>query len=161
MSEADLGSIALYLKTLSPVRAAEPALKPDDTAALRLRAGTDTGNGALTYIDNCAACHRTSGAGYGGTFPRLGLNTVVNSDDPSSLITLVLKGGQMPWTKAAPTHYGMPGFADRLTDRDIADVLTFVRSSWGNRAPAVTADQVKTLRHTTGARPQPARPENG
>ncbi|SAL29184.1 cytochrome c, class I [Caballeronia arvi] len=161
MSDADLGSIALYLKTLSPVRAAEPALKPDDAAALRLRDGADTSNGALTYIDNCAACHRTSGAGYGGTFPRLALNTVVNSDDPSSLITLVLKGGQMPWTKAAPTHYGMPGFADRLTDRDVADVLTFVRSSWGNRAPAVTVDQVKTLRHTTGARRQPARPENG
>nr|WP_321797822.1 cytochrome c [Caballeronia sp. J97] len=161
MSDTDLMAIARYLKTLSPVRPPEPALKADDAATLALRTGTVSGNGALTYVDNCAACHRTSGAGYGGTFPRLGLNPVVNSDDPSSLITLVLKGGEVPWTKAAPTHYGMPGFAQRLTDRDIADVLTFVRSSWGNRAPAVTADQVRKLRKSVRANPQPERPENG
>ncbi|SAK78128.1 c-type cytochrome [Caballeronia ptereochthonis] len=161
MSDADLTSIARYLKTLSPIRGPEGALRPDETVALELRAGTGAGNGALTYVDNCAACHRTSGAGYGGTFPKLGLNSVVNSDDPGSLITLVLKGGEMPWTKAAPTHYGMPGFADRLTDRDIADVLTFVRSSWGNRAPAVTAERVAKLRKALGAAPPPNRPENG
>ena len=161
MSDADLGSIARYLKTLAPVRAPENALTPNDDATLKLRAGTDTSNGALTYVDNCAACHRTNGSGYGGTFPKLGLNPVVNSDNPSALITLVLKGGQMPWTQAAPTHYGMPGFAGRLTDRDIADVLTFVRSSWGNRAPEVTADQVGKLRSGVRAKPQPSRPENG
>ncbi|MFM0323223.1 cytochrome c [Caballeronia glebae] len=161
MDDADLTAIASYLKTLTPVHKAQAPLTADDTATLKLRAGTATSNGELTYLDNCAACHRTSGAGYGGTFPMLGLNPVVNSDNPSSLITLVLKGGQMPWTKAAPTHYGMPGFADRLTDRDIADVLTFVRSSWGNRAPAVTDAQVKTLRKTAGAKAPPNRPENG
>jgi alcohol dehydrogenase (quinone), cytochrome c subunit len=123
-------------------------------------AGTDRGNVALTFVDNCAACHRTSGSGYKETFPTLGLSTVVNSDDPSSLIHIVLQGGEMPWTKAGPTHYAMPAFAERLTDRDIADVLSFVRSSWGNHAPAVTADQVAKLRRASGAPAQPLRAEN-
>ncbi|MFD1559176.1 c-type cytochrome [Paraburkholderia silviterrae] len=160
MSDADLEAIAAYLKTLSPADPDESALAADATATEKLRAGTDRSNGALTFVDNCAACHRTSGSGYESTFPTLALSSVVNSDDPTSLIHIVLKGGQMPWTKAAPTHYGMPGFATRLTDRDIADVLTFVRSSWGNRAPAVSADEVAKVRKAVRAAPQPVRPEN-
>ncbi|MCG5074502.1 cytochrome c [Paraburkholderia sp. RG36] len=161
MSDADLEAIAAYLKTLSPANPAQSPLAADATATQQLRAGTDRSNGALTFVDNCAACHRTSGSGYESTFPTLALSSVVNSDDPTSLIHIVLKGGQMPWTKAAPTHYGMPGFAARLTDRDIADVLTFVRSSWGNRAPAVSASDVAKVRKAVRAAPQPARPENG
>lgn len=66
----------------------------------------------------------------------------------------------MPWTKAGPAHYAMPGFAQRLTDRDVADVLTFVRSSWGNRASAVTAAQVAKVRKTSDASALPVRAEN-
>ncbi len=160
MSDADLGAIAAYLKTLSPVDPNGDALRPDPSAAAALRAGTDRSNGALTFVDNCAACHRTTGAGYDATFPRLARSSVVNSDNPASLIRIVLKGGQMPWTNAAPTHYAMPGFAQRLTDRDIADVLNFVRSSWGNHAPAVSAADVAKARKAAQAGPQPSRAEN-
>jgi mono/diheme cytochrome c family protein len=160
MSDADLLAIATYLKTLSPIDPDAAPLKADDSAAAKLRVGTDRSNGALTFVDNCAACHRTSGSGYDSTFPKLALSSTVNSDDPTSLIHIVLRGGEMPWTKAAPTHYGMPGFADRLTDRDIADVLTFVRSSWGNHAPSVSAKQVAKVRKMAGAAAQPERPEN-
>ncbi|MBB3257894.1 mono/diheme cytochrome c family protein [Paraburkholderia bannensis] len=160
MSDADLAAIAAYLKTLKPAHEGGAALVPDASAALKLRAGTARDNGALTYVDNCAACHRTSGSGYAQTFPALALSSVVNGADPTSLVHLVLQGGQMPSTKAAPTHYGMPGFASRLTDRDIADVLTFVRSSWGNRAAAVSADQVARIRRAVGAAPAPSRAEN-
>jgi len=160
VADVDLAAIAAYLKSLSPGNPKAVTLKADDSAAEKLRAGTDRGNGALTFVDNCAACHRTSGSGYESTFPRLALSSTVNSDDPASLIHIVLVGGEMPWTKTGPTHYGMPGFARRLTDRDIADVLTFVRSSWGNQAPSVSADQVAKLRKAVGAAPQPKRPEN-
>jgi alcohol dehydrogenase (quinone), cytochrome c subunit len=160
MSEEDLTAIARYLKSLGAAQGAGAHRVYDDAAALRLRAGSDKSNGALTFVDNCAACHRTTGNGYDSTFPRLALSTTVNTPDASSLITLVLKGGQMPWTHAVPTHYGMPGFADRLTDRDIADVLTFVRSSWGNHAPAVKPDQVAEIRKALGADAGPGRPEN-
>ncbi|MDR5880706.1 cytochrome c [Caballeronia sp. LZ032] len=160
MSDADLGAIAAYLKTLAPVDASSQPLTANADAAHALRAGTDRGNGAMTFVDNCAACHRTSGSGYDATFPTLALSTVVNSDDPASLIHIVLQGGAMPWTKAAPTHYAMPGFAERLTDRDIADVLTFVRTSWGNHAPAVSVEQVAKERKAIHASAQPTRAEN-
>jgi alcohol dehydrogenase (quinone), cytochrome c subunit len=160
MSDADLNAIAAYLKTLAPQDASQTALAANADAANALRAGTDRSNGAMTFVDNCAACHRTSGSGYVSTFPTLALSSAVNTDDPTSLIYIVLQGGEMPWTKAGPTHYAMPGFAERLTDRDVADVLTFVRSSWGNHAPAVTADQVAKVRKSTGAGAPPARAEN-
>lgn len=160
MSDQDLHAMAKYLKTLAPVDPSQKAVAYDDTAAKALRVGTDHSNGALTFVDNCAACHRTTGNGYASTFPKLADSTTINTEDPTALIHLVLSGGEMPSTKGAPTHYGMPGFADRLTDRDVADVLTFVRSNWGNHASAVTASQVAKVRGAIDAAPQPQRPEN-
>ena len=160
VNDADLTAIAAYLKTLAPVNPSAAVLTANASATDKLRAGTDRSNGALTFVDNCAACHRTSGSGYESTFPRIALSSTVNSNDPTSLIHIVLVGGEMPWTKTGPTHYGMPGFAKRLTDRDIADVLTFVRTSWGNQAPPVSADQVAKVRKSVGAASQPKRPEN-
>jgi mono/diheme cytochrome c family protein len=157
MNDDDLAAVAKYLKTLKPVDPNAKALAYDETAAKALRAGSDKSNGALTFIDNCAACHRSTGKGYTQTFPTLALSSTVNSADPTSLIHIVLRGAQMPSTKSAPTHYAMPGFDDRLTDQDVADVLTFVRTSWGNKAPAVTAAQVAKVRKDVGAAPQPRR----
>lgn len=157
MNDDDLTAIAKYLTTLKPVDPNAKALAYDDTVARALRTGTDKSNGALTFLDNCAACHRSTGKGYTQTFPTLALSSTVNSADPTSLIHIVLRGGQMPWTKSAPTQYAMPGFDDRLTDQDVADVLTFVRSSWGNKAPAVTAAQVAKVRKDVGAAAQPQR----
>lgn len=157
MSDDDLAAIAKYLKTLKPVDPNAKALAYDDTAAKALRVGSDKSNGALTFLDNCAACHRSTGKGYTQTFPTLALSSTVNSVDPTSLIHIVLRGAEMPSTKSAPTHYAMPGFDDRLTDQDVADVLTFVRSSWGNKAPAVTVAQVAKVRKDVAAAPQPQR----
>lgn len=102
--------------------------------------------GAQLYVDNCATCHRTSGHGYDQAFPALALNPVVNSSSPDSLIHIVLAGSTMPGTKAAPTEFSMPSFASRLTDDEVAQLLSFVRSSWGNSAPAVTKEQVRKIR---------------
>ncbi|MBN4665500.1 cytochrome c [Pandoraea nosoerga] len=157
MNDDDLAAVAKYLKTLRPVDPNARALAYDETAARALRAGSDRSNGALTFIDNCAACHRSTGKGYTQTFPTLALSSTVNSADPTSLIHIVLRGAQMPSTRSAPTYYAMPGFDDRLTDQDVADVLTFVRTSWGNKAPAVTAAQVAKVRKEVGAAPQPQR----
>lgn len=156
-SDEDLTAIAKYLKTLKPVDPNAKALAYDDTAYKALISGSDRSNGALTFVDNCMACHRSTGKGYEQTFPVLAQNSAVNSADPTSLISIVLRGGEMPWTKAGPTHYGMPAFDDRLTNQDIADVLTFVRTSWGNKASAVTADQVAKIRKDSGAVAEPKR----
>ena len=98
------------------------------------------------YIDNCAACHRTDGHGYTKVFPALAGNPVLQSEDPTSLIHIVLKGGTLPATHTAPSTFTMPGFAWRLSDQEVADVVSFIRSSWGNGGSSVKASEVANLR---------------
>ena len=98
------------------------------------------------YIDNCAACHRTDGHGYTKVFPALAGNPVLQSEDPTSLIHIVLKGGTLPATHMAPSTFTMPGFAWRLSDQEVADVVSFIRGSWGNGGSPVKASEVANLR---------------
>jgi mono/diheme cytochrome c family protein len=158
MTDADLDAIAAYLKTLSPADKGEASkLAYSDATGQALRKGSDKSDGAITFLNNCNACHRSTGKGYTETFPQLAQSSTVLSPDPTSLIHIVLKGAQMPGTRSAPTEYAMPGFDYRLTDTEVADVVTFVRNSWGNKAGAVTADQVAKIRKDVGAAPAPVR----
>ena len=56
----------------------------------------------------------------------------------------------MPGTAGAPSRMAMPGCDWRLSDANVADVLSFVRSNWGNRAEAVLPAEVATVRNTLG-----------
>ncbi|EBY2753078.1 cytochrome c [Salmonella enterica subsp. enterica serovar Kottbus] len=147
LSSDDLEAVAVYLKSLKSSDPQAVAPKADTTTSLALLKGDMSKPGAQEYMDNCSACHRIDGQGYAKTFPALAHNAAVLSDDPSSLISVVLRGGQMAVTQEAPTGLTMPDFAWRLDDKQVADLLTFVRSSWGNNAPAVTVNEVKTLRN--------------
>jgi mono/diheme cytochrome c family protein len=102
--------------------------------------------GAAIFSDRCQGCHITSGAGIPRLFPRLANAPLVNADDPTSLIRVVLAGSRPGATDAVSTSPGMPSFAWNLSDADVANVLTYVRNSWGNSAPAVTQNDVSTLR---------------
>jgi mono/diheme cytochrome c family protein len=146
MNDDDLHAMARFLKTLKPARPAEAKLAYNAQSHEDMRTGKNVSSAAISYLNNCAACHRSSGKGYDQTFPQLALSPTVNADDPGSLISLVLQGGTMPGTSAAPTEFAMPAFADRLSDKDVAEVLTFVRRSWGNSAPEVTASMVAKVR---------------
>ena len=146
LADDDLHAIASYLKSLKPVNTGQTPLVYNEATHQALRSGKDQSPGAMAFLNNCAACHRSSGHGYDQTFPTLALSPTVNATDPSSLISIVLQGGAMPYTTTAPTQFAMPSFADRMSDSDVADALTFVRSSWGNQAPAVTADMVAKVR---------------
>lgn len=146
MTDADLTAIARYLKSLP---ASDPADRPhqyDEKAAKALWNGDDSLRGASVYIDNCAACHRTDGHGYTRVFPALAGNPVLQTDDPTSLIHIVLKGGTLPATHTAPSTFTMPGFAWRLSDQEVADVVSFIRGSWGNKGTPVSAKDVANLR---------------
>ncbi len=148
LSEGDLKAIAVYLKSLKSSDPQAQAPKANTATVDALIKGDISKPGAREYVDNCAACHRLDGQGYARTFPALAHNSAVLSDDPSSLISIVLKGGQAPITRDAVTGLTMPDFAWRLSDKQVADLLTFVRSGWGNNAGPVTADQVKEIRET-------------
>ncbi|MBG7621603.1 cytochrome c [Herbaspirillum sp. AP02] len=146
MTDEDLSAMAKYLKSLKPVKDGIPALAYDDKTHQALRKGSDQSPGAMAFLNNCAACHRSSGKGYDETFPTLALSPTVNAENPASLIRIVLEGAEMPWTHKAPTQFAMPGFASRLSDQEVADVVTFIRSSWGNQASSVSASDVAKVR---------------
>lgn len=145
MSDADLHAIAHFLKTLAPTNPDQKFVY-DATATNALRSGDISRPGAREYIDNCAACHLTSGKGYIDTFPALAGNPVVNAPDPASLLHIVLNGSSIPSTDTEPTSFTMPAFGGRLSDQEVANVINFIRSSWGNHAPAINAEQVTKFR---------------
>lgn len=146
MSDDDLTAIARYLKTLP---ANDPNDQPqtyDEQVAQALWKGDDSKAGAKVYIDNCSACHRSDGHGYTRVFPALAGNPVLQSEDATSLIHIVLNGGTLAATHTAPSTFTMPAYAWRLSDQQVADVVNFIRSSWGNQAAAVKASDVASVR---------------
>jgi mono/diheme cytochrome c family protein len=81
--------------------------------------------------------------------PPLAGNPAVLDANPSSLINLVLNGAEPLVVKGIPDAYRMPQYRVQLNDEEIAQVLSFVRSAWGNDATPVTTEQVKRLRPVT------------
>ncbi|AZD63983.1 Cytochrome c, mono-and diheme variants [Pseudomonas chlororaphis] len=146
MSADDLTAIARYLKSLPAVDANDQPHQYDKAVAEALWKGDDSKPGASVYVDNCAACHRTDGHGYTRVFPALAGNPVLQSADATSLIHIVLKGGTLPATHTAPSTFTMPAFAWRLSDQEVADVVNFIRTSWGNQGSEVNAADVAGLR---------------
>jgi mono/diheme cytochrome c family protein len=147
MTSEDALATAKYLKTLGlPNAAPESRFVYDATEHHALKSGDASKPGAMLYLDNCAACHRPDGMGYERVFPRLSGNPIVQAANPLSVVSIVLEGSRTPRTGAAPAQFTMPGFAWRLSDQDVADVVNFVRTSWGNQAAATTVDAVSRTR---------------
>jgi mono/diheme cytochrome c family protein len=146
MSEQDVAAIAVYLKSLSPAPGERARFAASDTTIRTVMSGAQRSPGGRIYIDSCAACHRLAGGGENLAFPALAGNPTVLNSDPSSLIAVILNGARAPATDAAPTGLAMPGFAWRYDDIDIAALATFLRGSWGNDAPPVSAAQVSRRR---------------
>jgi thiosulfate dehydrogenase len=145
MTDDDLKAMAVYTKSLPRGTANPAAPQPATTAAAIEPASLFTSKGGLGYAQFCASCHQTDGRGFTSAFPPLNENPAVLSTDPDSLIHIVLTGWQSAQTAAYPRVYTMPSF-DELSNQELADILTFVRSSWGGRTDAITASQVGKLR---------------
>ncbi|MDB6157134.1 MAG: putative cytochrome c precursor [Gammaproteobacteria bacterium] len=147
MTSEDALATAKYLKTLGfPGATPQPSFVYDATEHRALKNGDASKPGAMLYLNNCAACHRPDGMGYERVFPRLSGNPIVQARNPLSVVSIVLEGSRTPRTGASPAQFTMPGFAWRLSDQDVADVVNFVRTSWGNHASAATADAVRRTR---------------
>ena len=149
LSAEDLAAIAAYLKHIGTGRArppedAEPPGKA--TTALLTAAKPGLPLGARLYLDNCTGCHAVTGKGAPGVFPELDGNSLVNAQRSRGLVEIILHGATMPSTAKRPAALHMPGFADRLSDRDVAELATFVRSAWSNAAGPVSAGDVATIR---------------
>lgn len=142
MTNADRAAIASFLKTLS----AELGEQADAAIAVKPSTAGVVRAGEQIYRDNCAACHQVAGTGLLSSFPALAGNPIVNTVDATSLIHIVLAGDAEVHTHGGPPPLVMPSFGADLSDSDIANLLTYVRSSWGNHGFAVSSAQVKALR---------------
>ncbi len=111
--------------------------------------------GAKVYNQYCVACHMGDGNGNAASgFPPLAKSEWVLEKDPSRIIRVVLNGLGGPITVLGK-EYGqaqMLPWRDALNDDDIAAVSTYIRSTWGNKAPAVDAALVKQIRGETADR---------
>jgi alcohol dehydrogenase (quinone), cytochrome c subunit len=147
LSAEDSAATARYLKTLQdPPANGRARFAYDERTDRELASGDAKKRGALLYLDNCAACHRPDGRGYEGVFPSLAGNPVVEAGNPLSLVSIVLLGSTTSRTSTTPAQFAMPAFAWRLTDQDAADIISFIRSSWGNDAKPIEAPKVAALR---------------
>ncbi len=140
--------------------------KPADTSADAVPADTPPGaepapttvagnaNGAAIYGANCVACHQADGKGLPGAFPPLaGSEWVTGGVDRP--IAIVLHGLQGPITVSGTEYNNIMmagGTSGAMDDQQIADVLTYVRASWGNSASPVTVDDVARVRATYASR---------
>jgi mono/diheme cytochrome c family protein len=140
MSDADRHAIAVYLKS-QPATLTVAVSAPDAGAMKR---------GAAIYSDACASCHLENGVGQSRLFPPLRGDAMLQQRDAAGLEHLILAGGRIGTSPSRPSPLTMPSFAWKLTDREIADVSTYIRNSWGNQAPAVSAPKVRAMRRKLG-----------
>lgn len=143
LNGADLQAMGVYLQSLgadtakaapppTPRTSPSPTAKPERSAQL--------------YEKHCADCHGLQGAGVAGAYPPLANNRAVNLANSANLIQTVLYGGFAPATQGNPRPFGMPPFVLHISDQDSADLLTFIRSAWGNQGAPVTVQEVTRVR---------------
>jgi nitrite reductase (NO-forming) len=115
-----------------------------DSAARALTLAERMERGRRVYGRTCIACHQANGQGIPGTFPPLAGSDFLN-DNPRRAIGIVLNGLTGPVVVKGRTYNAvMPAL--RLGDDDIADVLTYVLSQWGNSSAVVTREEVRHAR---------------
>jgi mono/diheme cytochrome c family protein len=134
MTDADLTAIATYLKELPG--------QPNSRSSSISASDPKMVAGGEIYADVCSACHGMDGKGVPFLFPSLAQSPNVRSEDPTSLIRVLIEGARSVATAADPTGPGMPSFAWKLSDDQAAAVLTYVRNAWGASASAIDASQV-------------------
>ncbi|MBO9353351.1 c-type cytochrome [Bordetella petrii] len=142
LADADALAMGTYLKSLPATPAAGAGQPAAPSPALLDR-------GARLYRQYCALCHQDQGQGSGIAWPALAGNPTVTAPSPVNAIRMVLDGGFAPATAANPRPHGMPPFGQVLADADVAALVSYIRSSWGNQAGAVSPFEIKRVRDTS------------
>lgn len=118
LTDVDLLAMATYLKSLPANSSLYNGSKKIDDHRL---------DGARLYIDHCSGCHQSNGRGIQNVIPPLASNPVVIAPNPANTLKVVLEG------IIAQNHYiAMPSFASTLSNEEIAQIVNYVRTSWGN-----------------------------
>ena len=141
--DTELQAMATYLKSLpvadSTTENSESNVKYDIPHSI-LEVGKDL------YRRNCADCHGSRGEGREPAAPPLAGNRAITMSSAVNPIRMVLFGGYSPATAGNPRPFGMPPYSLTLSDEEIAEVLIYVRSSWGNNARPIRGEEVSANR---------------
>jgi mono/diheme cytochrome c family protein len=134
--------MAIYLKSLGQGNPPTPEVSgiPAPESSLLMSFGE------TVYATHCASCHAADGRGMPPDYPPLAGNPSIQMESSVNPIRMVLNGGFPPGTAGNPMPYGMPPFAQTLSDDEVAAVVTYIRAVWGNRGSAVSARQANELR---------------
>lgn len=135
LTNDDLTAMAVYLKSLSPA-----------IESIATNVNEPVHNGAELYGEYCSTCHGNDGAGYLEVTPSMSGNPTIIAEKPYSAIRVILHGAMSPESGPSETTRRMPAYQWMLSDEQIAELMTFMRSRWGNDAEPVSADMVKKLR---------------
>jgi mono/diheme cytochrome c family protein len=137
----DATAMAVFLKSLLE-------LNPEDAHAIPATPPSASlqGLGRTTYENRCAACHRSDGQGMPPAYPPLAGNPSIEMEVSVNPLRMVLNGGYPPETFDNPRPYGMPPFAQVLSDDEVAAVVTYIRVSWGNHGLPVTPREANAMR---------------
>lgn len=144
------GSQSSTTSTTTTTQSAASAAPSSDTmanaAASPAANGVAASHGAKIFQTNCSSCHQANGKGVPGTFPPLAGNATVNG--PATKVIHIVKYGLTGKVAVKGTTYNgmMPAWGTQLSNADIADVVTYVRSAWGNHASAVSVTQVAAVK---------------
>jgi len=117
--------------------------------------GVDLSRGKAVYENICGLCHNTDGMGKPGQVPPFA-GSEWALGNPNHMIRIPLAGLTGPLeVKDQQWNLSMPAMGAALSDDDLAAVLSYIRQSWGNKASAITPEQVKAVRAAVGNRTQP------
>lgn len=117
--------------------------------------GPDPKRGRALFEQHCAVCHNNDGGGKPGQAPPLAGSEWVNAVGVNRLIRIPLVGLTGPIkVKGQDWNLSMVGLGGGLSDEDIANILTYIRTTWGNTGTPVPAEQVKKVRDELGNRSQ-------
>ncbi|WP_404980152.1 MULTISPECIES: c-type cytochrome [unclassified Caballeronia] len=143
LNEDDVRAMAVYLKAL-PARSGDKSAPPSQAVVEERTSLSPLGK--KIYDAQCAVCHAAQGQGKPPDFPPLANNQSIVMSSAVNPIRMVLNGGYPPGTFKNPKPYGMPPFAQSLSDVEVAAVVTYIRTAWGNRGAPVSVKEVNELR---------------
>ncbi len=141
--------LVAYLQSLKQVKLPDGSVTPEflykrkQQAAANAAAGVvEVADGKALYTAHCQSCHQENGEGLAGAFPPLKGSPVVNGDDLNLYVSIIMNGYE-----ARPNYGAMPnvGTNANFTEGEVAAIINYERSSWGNTGKPVTADEVKKI----------------
>ncbi|WP_077929049.1 cytochrome c [Wohlfahrtiimonas populi] len=143
MNQSDVVAMANYLLTDQSGRLLGAQAEPEPLAVIEeLPLEQRMMNGRLSYIAACSGCHGIDGMGIPNVVPSLKGDAIVMMDNPQTLISVVLNGLATTIYTNQQRYYAMPGFADRMENQNIADLLMWIRAEWGGQSTPISARDI-------------------